>query len=131
MNLFQKLFAYCFVNEVKAGNSQYYPEIKPILLRGSRGDVMSLAKEAFLQGGPNWELQKYSVEDCSITGKLKTKFFKFKDDFKITLREVDGSQDQWEIFAESSSRIGQGDFGKNARNLRNFYDRLDDMRSKN
>jgi uncharacterized protein (DUF1499 family) len=132
MNLFGKITAWFTINDVTAGESKYYPELEPITLEGPFDRVFKMVKEAFENGGDRWTTTEVSSDDQRLTGTVETDFFGFVDDFEVTVKNTNSNEaNRWTIIARSSSRIGRGDFGQNARNIRNFYRRLRDLSSKN
>lgn len=124
---------YLTVNDVTAGESKFYNDIQPITLSGNQPEVMNAIEDAFVDGGDNWTIETVSVDDGELKGTVQTPLLGFKDDFWVTITEDNSgtNSSDWIVKARSASRIGKGDFGKNADNLRTFYENLRDYQSNN
>jgi uncharacterized protein (DUF1499 family) len=114
-------FAYpeSFVEEVRAS----YPDLAPLVVSLPPREAFEQALEAAREM-PRWEITSISEEDLVFEGIATTWLFRFKDDFVIRVRAVDGSGDQSRIDMRSKSRIGKSDLGTNAKRIRTFRERL-------
>lgn len=119
-------------NDVTAGDCWYYPDLTPETVQGPREDILRRIEQAIENGGSNWELQSTDPDSGTVRAVVETPVFGFRDDVSVRLEPAPGDEpNRWKIIARSRSRVGLGDFGKNARNLRAFYRRLRDPSSKN
>ncbi len=70
-----------------------------------------------------WVITREDPAARVVEGNDTSKLFRFKDDFVIEVREVNG---QSVVHMRSKSRVGQGDVGANAKRIRMFLARLKD-----
>lgn len=115
----RRLNAYFTVNDVETGLSEAYPQLQPLTLDVPFGDVFDLSMEV-INSLPHWSLVSTCREEGRIQAEIETRFFKFIDDFFLTITQSCPVT----LSARSRSRIGKGDFGKNARNIELFLRRL-------
>ncbi|MBC7856674.1 MAG: DUF1499 domain-containing protein [Pirellulaceae bacterium] len=75
-----------------------------------------------------WKLAGRDDTSDEITLRLvrTTRLMRFKDDITVYIRPAGGNQPRtnYEISAESQSRVGKGDFGQNPRNLAELMDTI-------
>jgi uncharacterized protein (DUF1499 family) len=57
-----------------------------------------------------------------VSAVHETRVFRFKDDVTVTIRRKGGKT---VVSVRSKSRIGEWDFGQNARNIRDLFQALD------
>jgi uncharacterized protein (DUF1499 family) len=124
-----KIKAYLTVNDVTAGRSKYYLNLSSLTLQQPRDRILKTVRKAFRAGGAGWTIEKYSPEEARLEGTVTTPVFGFIDDFEVWLEPVNQDPETWRIVARSQSRVGRGDLGKNARNIRSFYQRLREIQS--
>lgn len=72
---------------------------------------------------PRWEVVQSDREKGVIQATRQTRLFRFIDDVRIQMTQK-GTQ-ELTVNIRSASRVGKGDFGQNARNIRELLDRLD------
>lgn len=72
---------------------------------------------------PRWELVEQDIENGKIRATRQTRVFRFVDDVEIRMKQVNENTVTLDAF--SASRVGKGDFGQNARNIREFLKELD------
>lgn len=70
-----------------------------------------------------WETLQSDPERSVIQATRTTRLFRFVDDIQIQITEK--SAQEVEINLRSASRVGKGDFGQNARNIRLLLKKLD------
>ena len=71
---------------------------------------------------PRWTILAYQQESGEIKAEAKSLVFRFVDDVVIRVTSQAAST---VVSVRSASRIGRGDFGQNARNIRAFLRELD------
>lgn len=92
-------------------------------------DLISLqlavpAQEAFDQvraaaeATPHWRIVRVDPEALTLEGEETSGIFQFTDDFVIRVLPMDGTS---QVDMRSRSRVGQADFGVNARRIRSFF----------
>jgi len=119
--MIDKLWAMMTTNDITAGEDTPYEGIEPVGLEGRPEDVLDRVRQAFEAGGSNWKTHVVDPQEHRLEGTVATRVFGFVDDVTVWLDEVEGG---YRVMARSRSRIGRGDLGQNARNLRRFYRRL-------
>lgn len=72
---------------------------------------------------PRWRVVRHDLQTGEITAERQTRTFHFIDDVQI--RIIKTGQDTSTIHLRSVSRVGKGDFGQNARNIREVLEGLD------
>lgn len=94
-----------------------YPDIGPLYLQASLPEVLSAAEVLVRANG--WELATMTRDRIEATAT--TRWFGFRDDVVIRLREEDG---RVRVDMRSASRVGRSDVGANAARIRGFLDAL-------
>jgi uncharacterized protein (DUF1499 family) len=98
---------------------EHYPELKPLVVEGSRESCMKRALETARRLG--WVVHRANWEDGWMEATDTTFWFGFKDDVVVRLRRKD---DRCKVDLRSVSRVGKGDAGTNTRRIRTFLDRF-------
>jgi uncharacterized protein (DUF1499 family) len=93
-----------------------YPDIRPLLLDLSRDRAFQLALDAAQAKG--WTLVDADPATGRIEATDRTFWFGFQDDIVIRITPVDANRSVIDV--RSSSRVGGGDMGANARRVRDF-----------
>lgn len=70
-----------------------------------------------------WAVHEINEEERTAHAVVQSLIFRFKDDVRIWMRES-ARTDGVSVHLRSSSRIGRGDLGANARHVLDFYDAL-------
>ena len=100
--------------------AEYFPDIQPVILNLSKEAAFKRALEAAKAQG--WEI----VAEAPNTGRIEatdtTEWMRFKDDVVIRLTEQGASSTKIDV--RSSSRMGEGDMGKNAARVRAYIETL-------
>lgn len=109
------------INVVETGRTPEYPDLQPRRYEAGGERVFDAAMHA-VNRLPRWTLISYEPESGEIRAEAKTPVFRFVDDVRIRVAGQDGAT---VVSVRSASRIGRGDFGQNARNIRAFFDELD------
>lgn len=96
--------------------AEFFPDIQPVILSLPKDQAFSKALDAAKAQG--WEI----VSEAPNTGRIEatdtTTWMRFKDDVVIRLTEQGGSETKIDV--RSSSRMGEGDMGKNAARVRAY-----------
>ena len=106
---------YFTVNDVRTGNSAAYPDLQPLKTKLSYEEIFDSSVEV-ISSLDRWSLVGQDKEKGIIRAEVRTRIFKFVDDLTVTIDKGDPV----EINVHSKARVGKGDFGKNARNIRLF-----------
>ena len=115
------LLTWPLVNEVETGRTPEYPDLTPRTYRASSDRVFDAALHV-VNRLPRWTLLTYRPGSGEIRAAAKTRVFRFMDDVLI---RVTAREDETVVTVRSASRVGRGDFGQNARNIRGFLEELD------
>lgn len=76
-----------------------------------------------LKSLPRWNLVRENRETGEIRAERRTSVFRFVDDIQIIATQT--ARNETRLNLRSVSRLGKGDFGRNARNIRSFFNALD------
>ncbi len=99
-----------------------YPDIAPAVLDVPPARAFDLADQAARAMG--WDIVSVSPPDLRIEATATTLLFGFKDDVVVRITPApNGSR----VDVRSVSRVGQSDVGTNARRIRAFMKKLDDL----
>jgi uncharacterized protein (DUF1499 family) len=115
------------INDVETGKTPEYPDLRPKMYAASVAKVAKGAEEA-ISHLPRWTLvgSGRGPGGHAIQAVATTRLWRFHDDVTIRIHR-EGS---WTyVTVRSKSRIGKGDFGQNARNIRAFLAELDRVMS--
>jgi uncharacterized protein (DUF1499 family) len=97
-----------------------YPDITPVVINAPPADVFRKVDEVAMTLG--WEVVARAPADGRIEAVDTSQWFGLTDDIVIRIRPEGGSGSRIDI--RSKSRVGQSDFGANARRIRAFIERL-------
>ena len=89
----------------------------PLAVDAPRDAVLD-AIEAVTGEYGDWRKIEVDRAAGTVTAESVTRLLRFVDDVKIWVTEEGG---QVSVHAESRSRLGKADFGKNAKRLRQFF----------
>jgi uncharacterized protein (DUF1499 family) len=109
------------INDVETGKTPEYPDLVPRTYEAKPEQVFDAALHA-IHRLPRWSLVSHRLESGEIRAETRTRLFRFVDDVTILVREEGGKT---VVSVRSASRVGKGDFGQNARNIRSFFEELD------
>ena len=115
------LTAWPLINVVETGTTPEYPDLQPRIYRAEVSQVFDAALHA-VDRMPRWTILAYQQESGEIKAEAKSLVFRFVDDVVIRVTSQGAST---VVSVRSASRIGRGDFGQNARNIRAFLRELD------
>src|SRR5574341_2281021 len=111
------------LNVVETGKTPEYPDILPRRYEASVEPVFDAALHA-VNRLPRWSLVSYRPETGEIHAEARTRLFRFVDDVHISVVSENGAT---VVRVRSASRVGRGDFGQNARNIRALLDEIDEQ----
>lgn len=109
------------INAVETGQTPEYPEVIPRVYQTGAERVFDAALHT-VNRLPRWSLVSHRPETGEIRAEARTLVFRFVDDVLIRVTGQDGAA---VVTVRSASRVGRGDFGQNARNIRAFFEELD------
>ena len=115
------LRAWPMINVVETGHTPEYPDVQPHVYRAPVSSVFDAALHT-IQRLPRWSLVSYSEAEGDIRAEARTRILRFVDDIRIRIAER-GQGTSVDI--RSASRVGRGDFGQNARNIRALLNGID------
>jgi uncharacterized protein (DUF1499 family) len=115
------LKAWSVLNVVETGNTPAYPDLLPRRYREGKMRVFDAALRA-MDRLPRWQVISSRQEQGEIEAEARTRLLRFVDDVTVRVEERD---DLTVVNVRSASRVGRGDFGQNARNVRAFFEELD------
>ena len=97
-----------------------YPDITPIVLNATPAEAFRRVDEVAMSMG--WDVVARAPADGRIEAVDTSEWFGLQDDIVVRLRPEGTSGTRIDI--RSKSRVGESDFGENARRIREFRDRL-------
>jgi uncharacterized protein (DUF1499 family) len=100
-----------------------YPDIQPIVLNITPAEAFRRVDEVAMSMG--WDIVARAPADGRIEAVDTSDWFGMTDDIVVRIRAEGTSGTRIDI--RSKSRIGESDFGENARRIRTFRDRLKTM----
>jgi uncharacterized protein (DUF1499 family) len=107
-------------NSVAAQQRVAYPDIAPIMLNIAPAEAFRRVDEVAMSMG--WDIVARSPADGRIEAVDVSDWFGMTDDIVVRIRPEGTSGTRIDI--RSKSRVGESDFGENARRIRAFRDRL-------
>jgi uncharacterized protein (DUF1499 family) len=108
-----------FSAETAAAQRRAYPDIAPIVVPSTPGEVFDRAIDA--ARAMEWEVVSADRSTGRLEATATTRWFGFKDDVVVRL-QPDGVNTRIDV--RSVSRIGRGDLGTNAARIRAYLERL-------
>jgi len=109
------------INVVETGRTPEYPDLQPRQYHARKDRVFDAAVRA-LNAMPRWTVVSSRLEQGDIRAEARTRLLRFVDDVVVRVTEQGGGTS---VHVRSASRLGRGDFGQNARNVRAFLDELE------
>lgn len=119
--VFWLLSSWPVLNVVETGKTPEYPDILPRRYEATEERVFDAALHA-VNRLPRWSLVSYRPERGEIRAEARTRLFRFVDDIHI---RVASEGHATVVLVRSASRVGRGDFGQNARNIRVLFEEID------
>lgn len=108
------------LNRVETGKTPEYADLQPLTVALPAPQVFTAAL-GVARTLPRWTVVKSDAAEGVIEAEARTRLWRFVDD--VTIRVVPG-QGGTTVSVRSASRVGRGDFGQNARNIRAFLGAL-------
>lgn len=118
---FVVLRAWPMINMVETGRTPEYPDVQPRTYQRPMGEVFDAAMHAVSRLS-RWTLVGYDETHGEIRVEARSRLWRFVDDITIRVTDREGAT---VVDVRSASRVGRGDFGQNARNIRRFQDELE------
>jgi uncharacterized protein (DUF1499 family) len=116
-----------YPSEFKAQVQESYPGLISLQLALPAEAAFQLARQV-AEGNSGWHLTRIDPVAMILEGEDTSGIFQFTDDFVIRVMALDtGTQ----IDMRSRSRVGKGDFGANARRIRDYFAQLEAAQPKN
>ena len=109
------------INDVKTGATPEYPDVVPLYYTADIPRVFdeSVASAETIE---RWKVTSTDQATRTIEAEATTRVFGFTDDITITISAA--TEFVTRVDVRSASRVGKGDFGQNARNIRVFFKAL-------
>lgn len=109
-------------NHAETTQNNPNPLLHPLTIPGERDSATAIVTNAIVQLD-NWSIESITTEGkrTIIHATRTTKLFKFTDDIRVYLNDVD---DGVQVTATSQSRVGKGDLGQNPRNIAELMKRV-------
>jgi uncharacterized protein (DUF1499 family) len=107
-------------NGVAAQQRAAYPDIAPIVINASPAEAFRKVDQAAMAMG--WDVVARAPADGRLEATDTSDWFGLQDDVVVRIRPEGASGSRIDI--RSKSRVGQSDFGANARRIRAFSERL-------
>ena len=108
------------INRAETGKTPEYPDLQPLTVALPPSRVFEAAL-AVARSLPRWTVVKADPATGVIEAEARTRLWRFVDD--VTIR-IAGQGGRSTVSVLSASRVGKGDLGQNARNIRAFLDAL-------
>ena len=111
------------INDVETGRTPEYPDLRVQRFTAAEERVTRAARAA-VAALPGWEVvgSGRGPGGAEVQAVASTRVLRFKDDVTVRIRRKEGLT---EVAVRSRSRVGKGDFGQNARNIRAFQAELE------
>jgi len=105
---------------VAAQQRAAYPDIVPVVINASPAEAFRKVDQAAMALG--WDVVARAPADGRLEAVDTSDWFGLQDDIVVRIRAEGASGSRIDI--RSKSRVGQSDFGANARRIRAFIERL-------
>ena len=110
------------LNVVETGKTAEYADVVPQYYSTDPQRVFDEVRGSVTEM-KRWELIKDDRSALTVTAQRSTRTMGFVDDIEIRIEPV--TEFATRVNIKSSSRVGKGDFGQNARNIEEFFVELD------
>ena len=111
------------INDVKTGETREYNDLQPLYYTADPARVFDESKGS-VEAMERWEVVKSDVATRTIDATATSRVFGFADDVTVSVHPV--TEFVTRVDVRSRSRVGKGDFGQNARNIKAFFEALDE-----
>ena len=111
------------INVVETGRTPEYPDLQVRTCAASPERVGEAVRDALAER-PRWRVvgSGQGPGGVVVSAVHETRVFRFEDDVTVKIRRKGG---QTFVSVRSQSRLGEWDFGQNARNVRELLQALD------
>lgn len=116
-------WAWPMINEVETGATPEYPELTPQYYSADPDRIFEEAHQVVVDLD-RWEIVGGEVSERRLEAERQTRVFGFVDD--VTIRVEPVTEQITRVRLRSASRVGEADFGQNARNIREFLTEIDE-----
>lgn len=110
------VFLWPVLNRVETGRTPEYPDLQPLTVALPPTRVFEAALTV-VRTLPHWTVVKADPAAGLIEAEARMPLWRFVDDVTIRVVPREGGARVW---VRSASRVGRGDLGQNARNIRAF-----------
>ncbi len=111
------------VNDITTGESAAYPTLRSRVYYAELSRAMTAAEQA-VKRLPGWELLSRDEDDGILEATAASSLKLFTDD--VTIYFFDLGHGQTRVTLRARSRVGGGDFGRNAAYIRQLQAAMDD-----
>jgi uncharacterized protein (DUF1499 family) len=111
------------VSEVETGKTPEYADLQPQYYTAEPARVFESTRDT-IEALEQWRVRSAESTSFTVNGVQTTAVFGFEHDVTIWVEPV--TEFVTRVRVRSASRIGKGDFGQNARNIRTFFRGLDE-----
>ncbi len=101
------------------------PGLDPKIYDAPIDQVFTAAEKAFTQWPRGRGVLESDRAKGTVHGYSETNLWKFQDDIYVTLTEPEPNKTKVEV--TSKGRVGESDFGGNARNISEYLSTVDDL----
>ncbi|MDP3938419.1 MAG: DUF1499 domain-containing protein [Deltaproteobacteria bacterium] len=119
-NIVNGLFRNRVCTTPDAGN----PGLRTRLYAGGPKKIFDYAK-TLAEKRRGWKIVDTNLDEGILKVEARSRIFKFVDDVVIRIHPAPGGGTLLDM--ESRSRVGKGDFGANARRVKSFLNRIDEI----
>jgi len=111
------------INDVETGRTPEYPDLQVRTYAASPAQVAETLKTA-LSRRPRWTVvgSGQGPGGTVVSAVHETRLFRFEDEVTVKIQRQGG---ETTVSVRSRSRVGQWDFGQNARNIRELLEALE------
>lgn len=110
------VFLWPVLNRVETGRTPEYPDLQPLAVAIPPARVFEAALTV-VRTLPHWTVVKADPAAGLIEAEARMPLWRFVDDVTIRVVPREGGT---RVSVRSASRVGRGDLGQNARNIRAF-----------
>lgn len=111
------------IDVVETGKTPEYPQIRPQYYTAEPRRVFEQSRGA-IESMENWTLVSDDPNTQTITATRETSILGFVHDVEVWIEPV--TEFVTRVRVRSASRMSKGDFGQNARNIRELFRALDE-----
>jgi len=117
----ERLKTYLTRNVVETRDDHSFPELRTRVFQQSAEDLLEYARRACERLG--WEDVGVDPQQRKVRAQIRTPLLRFVDDLEARVEQTGPDSARLEV--RSSSRIGRGDLGANARHVLDLYETVD------